>query len=109
VLLDLLLKRFESMNKWLLALLVSTAFLAVFFAVQWPFANFLMSPASRNALFGTAYVPYYLPPNSMEARNQFFPTEWSDFWPGMGYALLACFLCARASLGWGDWMRRIQR
>jgi hypothetical protein len=110
VLLDLLLKRFDSWNKWKLALVVSAVFLTVFMAVQWPFADFLMSPASRNAFFGTAYVPYYMSPNFLMAKNLFFPgPSGGDFLVGMGYALLVCFLCTRASLGWGDWMRRIQR
>ena len=31
----------------------ATAFLAAFIAVQWPFANFLMTPLARNRFFGT--------------------------------------------------------
>src|ERR1044071_1799459 len=40
--LDLLWGRTASWNKWLLALVSGAVFLAVFVAVQWPFANFLM-------------------------------------------------------------------
>ncbi|SRR5579871_204174 len=110
ILLDVMLKRFERMNKWLLALAVSVAFLAVFFAVQWPFADFLMSPAARNWFFGTKYVPYYLPPDFTMSRNEFFPPDApAQFAIGMATALGISFICARASLGWGDWMRRIQR
>ena len=32
------------MNDWTLALLASAVFLAAFIAVQWPFADFLMTP-----------------------------------------------------------------
>ncbi len=110
LLLDWTLKRFESMNKWMLAFVAALVFLTVFAAVQWPFADFLISPASRNAFWGTGYLPYYLPPGSIEARNVFYdPEPAAVFWKGMGIALLTCFLITRASLGWGDWMRRIQR
>ena len=110
LLLDWIMKRFQSWNKWLLALAASAAFLAVFVGVQWPFANFLMSPASRNWFFGTGYVPYYLPPNSLLALHQFLPDDPPRyFWEDMSAALLFSFLAARASLSWGDWMRKIQR
>lgn len=108
--LDWIMKRFAHWNKWLLALTASAAFLAIFAAVQWPFANFLMTPASRNAFFGTGYLPYYMPPNTVLAKHQFFPDDPAPaFWGGMGLALLFSFVSSRASLGWGDWMRRIQR
>src|SRR5579863_3656823 len=38
----------KSWNDWKLASAGGVAFLAAFLAVQWPFADFLMSPASRN-------------------------------------------------------------
>src|SRR5882672_5240979 len=43
VVLDLIWARTASWNRWLQAALGGAAFLAVFVAVQWPFANFLMS------------------------------------------------------------------
>jgi hypothetical protein len=110
ILLDLLLKRFEKWNKWALAAVSSVAFLVLFIAVQWPFADFLMSPASRNWFFGTMYVPYYLPPDSFIAMNLFFPPDPpAMFWSGLAAAAGTCFIATRASLAWGDWMRRIQR
>src|SRR5262249_1770267 len=53
--LDLLWQRTEKWNKWLVAAVSGVLFIGVFMAVQWPFANFLMSPASRNWFFGTHY------------------------------------------------------
>ena len=39
----------------------ASAFLATFIAVQWPFADFLMTPAARNWFFGTGYIDFATP------------------------------------------------
>lgn len=106
--LDLLWSRAPSWNKWLLAAVSGSLFLALFAAVQWPFADFLMSPASRNWIFGTHYFGYYVHPQSYTFRNLFVPTE-PAFGQGMAIAFGIAILSARAGLGWGDWMRRIRR
>jgi len=110
VLLDLVIKRLDGMNKWLLSAVCGTVFLAAFVAAQWPFASFLMTPATRNWFFGTHYVPYFLPPTSLYATHRFFPPEsMGVFLKGMGIALVFTILFSRLSLAWGDWMRKIQR
>lgn len=106
--LDLLWRKTASWNKWRLAAVSGALFLALFAAVQWPFAEFLMTPASRNWFFGTHYFGYYVHPNSYTYRNIFIPTE-ATFWRGMSIALVMAILSARAGLGWGDWMRKIRR
>ncbi len=108
--LDWLVKRYESLNQWALSALAGAAFFLVFLAVQWPFANFLMSPWSRNWFFGSHYMPYYASPNGFYARFIFFPAEppGTFLWM-MGSGLVFSILAARFSLGWGDWMRRIRR
>ncbi|HUQ94121.1 MAG TPA: hypothetical protein VM120_20740 [Bryobacteraceae bacterium] len=108
LLLDLLWQRTESWNKWLLAAVSGLLFLGLFVAVQWPFANFLMSPAARNWVIGSHYYGYATHPNSYSFRNVFVPTE-RDFLAGMATAALFAVLSMRAGLGWGDWMRKIQR
>ena len=110
VLLDLLIKRLDGMNKWLLSAVCGAVFLAAFVAAQWPFASFLMTPAARNWFFGAHYMPYYLPPTSLYATFRFFPPESTGaFLKGMGIAMLLTVLFSRLSLAWGDWMRKIQR
>jgi hypothetical protein len=106
--LDLLWKKTEKWNKWLLAAVSGALFLGVLIAVQWPFANFLLSPASRNWIFGTHYFGYYTHPQSYLFRHMFVPTE-AEFWSKMGMALLFAMVSMRLGLGWGDWMRRIKR
>lgn len=98
-------------NKWLQALLAGAVFLVTFVAVEWPFAGFLMSPASRNWFFGTHYFPYFSKPTSYGVRNLFYPWEKDrlEFWMGMSEAMAIAILSTRLGLAWGDWMRRIRR
>jgi hypothetical protein len=108
--LDLLWQRTKSWNPWKLAAVSSCVWLAVFLAVEWPFASFLMTPASRNWFFGTNYFFYALPPGSFMARNAFYPTEpLFDFSLG----LVACVLIATLTFRWGltrgEWLGKIKR
>jgi len=108
---DLLRRRVGRWNRWTQALALGTSFLASFLAVQWPFANFLMSPASRNWFFATGDFPYFVPPDSPWAQNVFVHTEDSiaAFWVRMATALVVAVIMTRVGLGWGDWMRKIRR
>src|SRR5580700_3475086 len=59
VALDLLRPRIAEWGKWRQAAAMGVGFLAIFLAVQWPFATFLISPASANWIFGTKYFAYF--------------------------------------------------
>ncbi len=111
ILLDLLFDRIKGWNKWLQSALAGATFLIVFAAVQWPFANFLMSPAARNWFFGAMYFDYNLPPTSYYVRNLFLPTEEtvSGFWWEMSLAAVWAMVMMRVGMASGDWMRRIRR
>src|SRR5439155_14075894 len=66
--LDLVMQRAgRRLNDWLLALVASVVFLAAFLAVQWPFADFLMTPWARNFFFISHRMDYGVDP-SMQAR-----------------------------------------
>jgi hypothetical protein len=108
---DLVRHRVGTWNRWTQAVALGGAFLASFLAVQWPFADFLMSPYSRNWIFGTGYYPYFVGPRSPWVRNIFIPTEASApaFWTRMGIALAAAILATAIGFRWGEWMRRIRR
>lgn len=111
IILDFLWSRTRGWNKWLQAVVSGAVFLASFIAVQWPFANFLMSLAARNWFFGARYFDYNLSPSSYYVRNLFFSTEQSrgEFWAEMTLAVLLAILTTRAGIAWGDWMKRIRR
>lgn len=108
---DLVRRRASGWRRWAQAAALGSAFLGSFLAVQWPFADFLMSPASRNWIFATNNFPYFVPPDSAWARNAFVSTEQgvSGFCVRMVVALLLAIVMTRIGLSWGDWMRRIRR
>lgn len=105
---DLLLQRLESRSSWIKALLVGPAFVIILIAVQWPFGDFLMSPASRNWIFGTAYLPYYEPATNPYQFKVLEKTT-AAFVLTMAEALAASILTTRLGLTWGNWMRRLRR
>ena len=108
--LDLLWQRTAAWGGWKQAAVSGSLFLVVFAAVQWPFADFLMSPWARNWVFGTEYFGYYVRPTSLYARHQFYPTEIGlDFWKEAAFALATSIAATRFGLAWGNWMRRIRR
>ena len=97
---------------WKLAVLGGAGFLAAFLLVQWPFADFLMSPASRNWFFATHLnFPYFTAPDSPYVHDQFVALEptAAAFWKTMGFAFLASILSTRVGLAWGASLQRIKR
>lgn len=105
---DLLLQRLESRSSWFKALLIGPAFVLALIVVQWPFADFLMSPASRNWIFGTGYLPYYEPAVNPYQFRVLEKTT-GAFMLTLAGALGVSVLTTRFGLAWGDWMRRLRR
>jgi hypothetical protein len=107
---DLVLQRTITWRPWVRGLATGVAFLGAFVAVQWPFANFLMSPLARNRVFGTTYLDFSTPPTSLYARFEFLPPEaLSQLGRGMLIALLISCLMAYAGLHVGRAMQRVNR
>jgi len=78
--------------------------------VQWPFANFLMTPLARNRVFGTAYFDYGTSARSVYARYVFLPAAApAQFWRGMLIALAVSSVMMWIGLRAGRGMLRIQR
>ena len=106
---DILLRRATRWSDWALAAAVGAVFFAGFFAAQFLFSEFLLSPPSRNWFFGGDRIWSY------DAR----PGLWRyQFWNlsqdplsfrGLGMALVLAFLSARLGLAWGSWMARVKR
>jgi hypothetical protein len=84
-------------------------FVGFFAAVQWPFADFLMSPAARNWFFGAHLFDYLTGPNSRLARGLFFEEPPRIFAQNMGLAFVFAILMSRLGIAWGRWMRGLQR
>jgi len=108
---DLVRRRVNGWSPWRQAAALGFAYLASFFAVQWPFADFLMSPASRNWFFATGDIPYFAGPRSPWMRNVFLPTEMTAaaFWVRMGIAVAAAIVMTELGRRWGEWMRQVRR
>jgi hypothetical protein len=98
-------------GRWFQATVLGSVFLAVMVAVQWPFATFLLSPASRNWFFGTGEFGYSWRPEWATVRHVFVayePTR-AGFALGMVIALGCAILSTRLGLGWAKWMRAVRR
>jgi hypothetical protein len=111
VVVDLILQRTDGWRPLVRGLAAGISFLAVLLAVQWPFANFLMTPLARNGVFGTHYFDYGTPARSEYARYLFHATEATSaqFWRGMLIAVVIS--CAMMWLGVrvGRTMQRVRR
>jgi hypothetical protein len=103
--------RARSWPLWLQSVASGIVFVVLLVAAQWPFADFLMSPASRNRVFGTIYFDYNLHPRSQYVRHVFVEMENSaaKFWIQMGIAVIAAAVTTQLGFMWGNWMRRIRR
>lgn len=108
---DLARRRTETWSRWAQSVTLGAAFLLAYIAVQWPFADFLLSPASRNRIFATNQFPYMFPPTLAPVRNVFVIADHSpvEFWGRMALALAVAVVMTRIGLGWGEWMRRVKR
>jgi hypothetical protein len=110
LLLDLLWQRTGDWGAWKQALTSAFLFVGTLLAVEWPFAAFLMSPASRNRFFGTTYFPYFYLPQSDAVRFVFSHVQNThQFWLGLALALCAATLTFRLGITLGEWMKDLRR
>ena len=108
--LDLLRRMSPRLGVWRETLATGVLFVATLAIVQWPFADFLMSPLARNRFFGTIYYGYYERPTWLMFRNQFESGGTaSQLALGMLIAVACALVMSRLGLLLGDWMRRIKR
>ncbi len=108
--LDLLWQRVRAWKSWQIALLSGVVFVAVLTAVEWPFANFLMSHVSENRFFGTMYASYNARFTSYDRMRRFVsPAPGSALWIGLASATLYASISTWIGLAFGRWMREVQR
>jgi hypothetical protein len=108
--LDLLWYRTRAWKLWQVALVSGLVFVAVIFAVEWPFANFLLSHSSENRFFGTIYFDYNSRPDGFDRLRHFFrPDSGATLWLGLLRASLYASLSTWLGLLFGRWMRGVQR
>lgn len=118
VAIDFLLKRTDVRNDWLAAGLCGSLFAGIYFLVQWPFAEFLLSESGRNWFFGTHISkPYWAPAGPNEFS--FWDYDYSPLggaipltavsFTGMAKAALMAAASSLVGLWWGGWMIRLRR
>ncbi len=108
--LDLLWQRTRSWKLWQIALVSGVLFVAVLFAVEWPFAKFLLSKMSENRFFGTIYFDYNSRPDGYDRmRRWFHPDSGLPLALGLLQACLYAAISTWVGLGFGRWMRKVQR
>jgi len=108
--LDLMWQRTAHWGGWRQAAVSGIVFVAVLAAVQWPFADFLMSTWARNWFFGARYFGYYASPTSFYVNYRFFATEaGSAFWQEFALTVATAILTTRLGMVAGEWMQRVQR
>ncbi|HEY7293055.1 MAG TPA: hypothetical protein VH583_24685 [Vicinamibacterales bacterium] len=104
--LDLVMQRVRGRD-WTLAAVLAVVFVAAFLVVQWPFADFLMTPWARNWFFVSDRMQYSVDP-TMQAR-WYVLNRPDNLAVGLPIAVVIGFLSARCGLWWGNWMSRVQR
>ncbi len=108
--LDLVMKRFKERSLWMQAVVSGLVFFTCLFVAQWFFSIFLMSPYSRNWVFGTNEWAYYANPNSPYRYDfRLFTGTQAEYLIGFASASVIAILSSRVALAWGNWMRRVQR
>jgi hypothetical protein len=107
---DLILQRTTSWRPLPRSLATGAGFLAVFLAVQWPFATFLMTRAARNWVFGTTYMDYGTPANSLYAQFLFDqPEPAATLLRGLLTALVISWAMSYIGIHVGAAMQRVRR
>lgn len=108
--LDLIWPGMAAWSKWKQALVSGMLFFGALVTAEWPFADFLQSPAARNAFFGSIYFSYFQSPQSYAATYRFVPYETAaQFRMGMAIALGCAIVSAWLGMGAGDWLKRVRR
>jgi len=107
---DLIFQRTTSWRPFVRAMAAGVAFLGVFVAVQWPFAEFLMTPLARNWVFGTDYMDFGTRARSVYARFVFIPpVAAAQFWRGMLVATITSCVMVWLGIHAGRSMQQVRR
>jgi hypothetical protein len=106
---DVVFRRVRERGAWTQALALGTVFMVVHVATQWPFADFLMSDASRNALFRTDNFAYMMPRDWLLVLGKFETEPVAVTVQRLGIAMAISVLAARIGLTYGNWLRTVQR
>jgi hypothetical protein len=106
---DLVQARLRARGPWLQALTLGLVFVVVHVATQWPFADFLMSDAARNAFFRADNFPYMMPPDWLGPLGRFETEPLTRTLLFLAAAVGVSVLTSRLGLSYGGWLRSVKR
>jgi hypothetical protein len=108
---DLVRQRLSKTNVVMAAIALGSVFLAVLICVQWPFADFLISPWARNWVFGGHYFSYGDPANVYYNPYRFVAADkdTGEFMVRMLSAFISAALLSLVALMFGRWLRLARR
>jgi hypothetical protein len=110
--LDIVRQRWEGRVRdvWL-APMLALVFVALFFAVEWPFASFLIGNGSRNWFFNGANYVYFMTPQFTQRTFHFadFGVWGRPVAPQLAIAVVLASVTGYLGLKWGSWMRHVRR
>ena len=106
-LIDVAMQRTGRGKDWRLSAFIAVLVLVAFLAVQWPFADFLMSPRARNWFFAADRMPYVVSPDFQQRWFVLNPPD--RLTTGLLIALVVAFVSTRCGLWWGNWMAGVRR
>jgi hypothetical protein len=112
---DLLLPRLAHWRLWQQGIVLGVMFVATLLAVQWPFADFLLSPAARNAFFVADRWDYSSRLGAWRynwwSLDRDARGHWDAlaFWSGIAFAVPLAAASTWWGLARGRWMRGVQR
>jgi hypothetical protein len=114
---DVVRRRFERANVWVVAIAISATFVLLLCAVQWPVAEFMVHGNSDNWLFHGHEWPYSTRPGPWQ--HNFWASEHSPdgigkpaflaLVPWLGAAIGIGTITSRIGLAFGGWMSRVKR
>jgi hypothetical protein len=112
---DLLMRRFGRGNDWKLAAMIGVTWVVVMVGVHWFWAQFLLSPAAENFIFGANQWSYTARLGSW--THQYWNRQvdaagnWNPlgFAKGIGIAIVLAMVASRISLFWGNGMSKVRR
>lgn len=105
---DLLMHRLGRGRDWALSVLLGIVVLALLLAVQWYFAEVLLSAHARNFFFGADQWNYSSKLGPF--RYQFWRIKTDPITPaGLGIAAMIAIVSARLGVWWGTWMAQVKR
>ena len=106
---DVLLKRFGEDSDWRLSLFLGIAFVFTMIAAHWFWAEFMISPAARNFVFGAGKWDYSTRVGDWGDKFWNVDAGRRVFAQGIAIAIAWAIMMSRLGLAWGKGMSRIRR